>query len=90
MGDQIGEGLTGDLFYIDAKEMEKLVRWDFNDEDKKIGLLSDVFRFNCLYMIARAGSGHIGSSFSSMELFTYLKLKSHQKEKVKDSSSDII
>ena len=30
-------------------------------------LVATLFRLNALYMIARAGSGHIGSSFSSLE-----------------------
>jgi transketolase len=35
-------------------------------------LLSDVCRINTLYMIMQAGSGHIGSSFSSTDLITWL------------------
>src|SRR5215471_6639930 len=31
-------------------------------------------RLNALYMIATAGSGHIGSSFSSMDIFAHLQL----------------
>ena len=35
-------------------------------------LLADVCRLNTLYMIMNAGSGHIGSSFSSTDLITWL------------------
>jgi transketolase len=35
-------------------------------------LLADVCRLNTLYMIMQAGSGHIGSSFSSTDLITWL------------------
>ena len=34
-----------------------------------------LLRINCLYMIARAGSGHIGSSFSSADIVTWLLLE---------------
>lgn len=36
------------------------------------GILADLCRINTLYMIMRAGSGHIGSSFSSMDIITWL------------------
>ena len=35
-------------------------------------LLADLCRINTLYMIMQAGSGHIGSSFSSTDLITWL------------------
>jgi transketolase len=35
-------------------------------------ILADVCRLNALYMIMQAGSGHIGSSFSSMDLVSWL------------------
>src|SRR5262245_37989904 len=35
-------------------------------------LLADLCRLNTLYMIMQAGSGHIGSSFSSTDLITWL------------------
>jgi transketolase len=42
------------------------------DEPTRVGLLADLCRINTLYMIMRAGSGHIGSSFSSTDLITWL------------------
>jgi transketolase len=42
------------------------------DPYERAGLLADLCRLNTLYMIMRAGSGHIGSSFSSMDLITWL------------------
>jgi transketolase len=35
-------------------------------------LLADIFRLSTLSMIMEAGSGHIGTSFSSMEIITWL------------------
>ncbi|MCR4324859.1 MAG: transketolase [Candidatus Curtissbacteria bacterium] len=37
-------------------------------------ILSDIFRINTLYMIERAGSGHVGTSFSSIDIATWLWL----------------
>jgi transketolase len=42
------------------------------DPLERAALLADVCRLNTLYMIMQAGSGHIGSSFSSMDLITWL------------------
>ena len=41
---------------------------------EKCKLFSDFARLNALYMIYRAGSGHIGSSFSSIDIVTCLYL----------------
>src|SRR2546423_14657953 len=38
----------------------------------RASLLADLCRLNTLYMIMNAGSGHIGSSFSAMDLITWL------------------
>jgi transketolase len=40
--------------------------------DARVAILADLCRINTLYMIMRAGSGHIGSSFSSTDLITWL------------------
>ncbi|OGG50975.1 MAG: transketolase [Candidatus Handelsmanbacteria bacterium RIFCSPLOWO2_12_FULL_64_10] len=37
-------------------------------------LFAQLARFNTLYMIARAGSGHLGSSFSSLDVLCWLYL----------------
>ena len=42
------------------------------DPVERAALLADVCRLNTLYMIMQAGSGHIGSSFSSTDLITWL------------------
>src|SRR5437773_392660 len=48
------------------------VRAATSDPIARAQLLSDVCRLNTLYMIMNAGSGHIGSSFSSTDLITWL------------------
>ena len=42
------------------------------ETDARVAILADLCRLNTLYMIMRAGSGHIGSSFSSTDLITWL------------------
>ena len=42
------------------------------DPVERAALVADLCRLNTLYMIMQAGSGHIGSSFSSMDLITWL------------------
>ncbi len=40
----------------------------------RTAVFADLCRLNALYMIARAGSGHIGSSFSSLDIVSWLLL----------------
>jgi transketolase len=42
------------------------------DKHAKLALLADMNRANTLAMVKRAGSGHLGSSFSAMEIVTWL------------------
>jgi transketolase len=41
---------------------------------QRTALFAQMARFNALYMIARAGSGHLGSSFSSLDIVSWLYL----------------
>src|SRR4029077_13322038 len=43
-----------------------------SDPIARASLLADLCRLNTLYMIMNAGSGHIGSSFSAMDLIAWL------------------
>lgn len=61
------------LQYLDkaAFDMTVATRMSAN---AKSGLFAQMARFNTLYMVARAGSGHLGSSFSSLDIVTWLYL----------------
>ncbi len=74
MGDQIGEVVEGTLYYIPKVEFKRILDSEI-DKNLKTSLFADMCRLNTLYMIARAGSGHIGSSFSSMDILAYLHLQ---------------
>lgn len=82
MGEQINtsisEAITSSigvnrLPYFNKNQFNKLKLLRAN-KFVKATLFADMCRFNCLYMISRAGSGHIGSSFSSMDIITWLYL----------------
>lgn len=63
----------GNLYYIPFEEIQRIVTHIVAKEDRA-ELLAMLCRVNALYMIAKAGSGHIGSSFSSMEIISWLYL----------------
>ena len=73
MGDQVGVAVSGTLYYVPFKEFERVRALPVSPV-KKTGLFAALCRINTLYMIARAGSGHIGSSFSSLDIMSWLLL----------------
>ena len=64
-------GADAALWFVPLAEFQR-VREAAIDPDARVALLGDLCRINTLYMIMRAGSGHIGSSFSSTDLITWL------------------
>jgi transketolase len=48
------------------------VRGDGSPGPERLELLADMCRFNTLSAVKRAGSGHLGSSFSAMDLVVWL------------------
>ena len=59
------------LSYIKKEYFEDLLSLEI-DPLIKNKLISDMCRINILYMICCAGSGHIGSSFSSIDLMNWI------------------
>lgn len=90
MGDQIGVTVSGTLYYVPYKEFKRILKLEVNPI-KKTSLFSAMCRINTLYMIARSGSGHIGSSFSSMDIMSWLQLNELRipSENDADSARDI-
>jgi len=64
----------GTLAYVAKDELDRLLCLRTTRE-VQIALFAAACRINTLYMIARAGSGHIGSSFSSLEILCTLYLE---------------
>ncbi len=75
MGDLVGEAVEGTLYYIPLSEFECVRNEKKLTKFKRAKLIANMCRINALYMIALAGSGHIGSSFSSMEIFAWLLME---------------
>lgn len=59
MGALVAEAVSGALYFIDKSEFERVAKAN-SDPAKRAALYADVARLNTLYMIANAGSGHIG------------------------------
>ena len=74
MGEQQLDRVTSDeLVYVPTSEFRRLL-----DQRLPPHATADAFaalaRINTLYMIARAWSGHIGTSFSSLDTMSWLFL----------------
>ncbi len=59
-----------ELYFIPFEELQRILALDSD----RTQLLADCCRVNTLYAIKKAGSGHIGSSFSSLDIVTWLFL----------------
>ena len=62
------------LKFVPQKVFNNLLKKEIQPEVKS-ELLSNLCRLNILYMINRSGSGHIGSSFSSIDLMSWIFLE---------------
>jgi transketolase len=60
-----------ELSLIPRAEFERVLRADLHTADR-LGLLADMCRLNALVAVKRAGSGHLGSSFSAMDVVVHL------------------
>lgn len=59
------------LRFVPLEEI-KHIRESISDPFMLSPILADIFRINTLYMITRAGSGHVGTSLSAMDIITWL------------------
>lgn len=73
MGDQIGNNVSGVLYYVPPIEFDRVLNSNLSAVEKT-SLFAAFCRINILYMIANAGSGHIGSSFSSIDIMSWIEL----------------
>lgn len=63
-----------DLFFVPLSEIKR-IKEEVKEPLKRVKILADIFRINTLYMVKRAGSGHIGTSFSAMDIVSWLWLE---------------
>src|SRR5688572_23791795 len=74
MGDiQTDQGESLELQYVPVAEFQRLLTADA-DAVRRTRAFAALARINTLYTIARAWSGHIGTSFSSLEIMSWLFL----------------
>jgi transketolase len=59
------------LALIPPGELERVAASGL-DPDARLALLADMCRFNALTAVKRAGSGHLGSTFSSLDVVAHL------------------
>jgi transketolase N-terminal domain/subunit len=59
------------LTLIPPREFERIAAAGL-DGDERLELLADMCRLNALVAVKRAGSGHLGSTFSSLDLVAHL------------------
>ena len=59
------------LKLLPASEYDR-VRAGGGDADLRLALLADMCRLNALVAVKRAGSGHLGSTFSSLDIVAHL------------------
>jgi transketolase len=79
LGDLTGNAVDGTLYYASGKQFDRLKNLNAPLE-LRLALWADLARLNALYMIANAGSGHIGSSFSSLDVVASLYLSELQSD----------
>lgn len=83
MGEQVAYGQSeaveansagNELRYLDKASFDLVLANKALDPVERTALFAQMARFNTLYMITRAGSGHLGSSFSSLDIVSWLYL----------------
>ena len=62
------------LRYVDLPELERIRGLDL-DPVERAAAFADACRINVLYAVMRAGSGHLGTSFSCMDALAWLHLE---------------
>jgi transketolase len=62
------------LRYVPFQELERIRSLDADPVDRAASF-ADACRLNALYMIERAGSGHPGTTFSSLDVVSWLHLE---------------
>ena len=77
-----------ELTYVPSEELKRVRNLQCSDV-KRSQIFAALARINTLYMIMQAGSGHIGSSFSAMDIVTWLYLNEMDLAENPDADGDI-
>jgi transketolase len=71
---QNGEAVANELWWVPRGEVWRVLE-GVSDPISRCEIFAATVRINCLYMVMRAGSGHLGSSFSATDLVSWLLLE---------------
>ncbi|THB65105.1 MAG: transketolase, partial [Desulfovibrio sp.] len=77
-----------ELVYFPQREFDRLLGQDL-DPHIEARLFADLCRVNVLYMIQKAGSGHIGSSFSCLDVAAWLHLREMRRDPNSNTFQDV-
>ena len=77
-----------ELTYIPYEELNRIRKLECSAVERT-RLFATLARINTLYMIMQAGSGHIGSSFSAMDIVSWLYLNEMDLAEIPDADGDI-
>ena len=64
-------GLVLELHLIPKSEFDRVLEAEI-EQDVRLALLADMCRLNALVAVKRAGSGHLGSTFSALDIVVHL------------------
>jgi len=67
----MSKGNLLEILFIPLEEFRRIQEADI-ERFEKLGIISDMCRVNALSAVKKAGSGHLGSSFSSLDIVTFL------------------
>ncbi len=62
------------LRYVPKTELDRIRTLD-GDRQERAAAFADACRLNVLYMVERVGSGHLGTTFSSLDIVSWLHLE---------------
>ena len=80
--------LPGQLSYVPAEVFDRLSGLDVSAE-QRAAIFSALCRINVLYMVAKAGSGHLGTCFSSLDIMSWVYLEELRNIEDGDGDCDI-
>ncbi len=76
------------IYFVEKSQIDKVLKYKLNKFDKA-KLLSLICRLNTLSMVKLAGSGHLGTSMSAMDMMVWIKFFFQKKKKLNDPNRDI-
>jgi len=77
-----------DIYFVKKSEIDRFLNHKLNNFDKA-KILALICRLNTLSMIKLAGSGHLGTSMSAMDLMVWIKFFFQKKKNLSDPNRDI-